>query len=271
MVNLNEVFKASRSAPTKQHHAYCFPPLRQSPNFGTRLSALIRSCMNKLLKYLTILLPCACIIAAGGSVADTSINGFAEVIDGDTLRINTKRIRLFGIDAPELRQLCLDGGKPYQCGVQSKTALERRIGGSRINCLEKDRDRYGRVVAICKISDLDLNSWMVREGMALAYRRYTSAYVGDERIARSKKLGLWANQFVKPWDWRRGSRLNQQKNLSPSAACNIKGNINRRGKKIYHLPSSKSYAATKIDLARGEKWFCTEQEALGAGWKKATK
>jgi len=111
------------------------------------------------------------------TAALAEISGPAQVIDGDTIEIHGQRIRLFGIDAPEGRQECNRGGEAWLCGKDAALALADKIGSDPLECYPKDRDRYGRTVAICRLSGEDLNAWMVREGWALAYRHYSLDYV----------------------------------------------------------------------------------------------
>ena len=114
-----------------------------------------------------------------------AVTGSAHVIDGDTLDVGGVRIRLHGIDAPESGQSCRAGGNRWSCGCGAARALAGWIGGSSIACQERDRDRYGRIVAVCRASGMNLNAWMVAEGWAFAYRRYSNAYVGEESAARA--------------------------------------------------------------------------------------
>jgi hypothetical protein len=122
----------------------------------------------------------------------------------------------------------------------------------------------------------------VRAGLALAYRRYSNDYVAEENAARDAKRGLWSGEFTPPWDWRHESREaapepprpratanDSAGTQAPNARCLIKGNINRRGERIYHLPGSDAYASTVIDERSGERWFCSEAEARAAGWRAA--
>jgi len=135
-----------------------------------------------------------------------AIIGRASVIDGDTIEIHGTRIRLFGIDAPESDQPCTIQGKPFRCGQQAAFALSDEIGNRTVNCQPKDRDRYGRVVAVCLVDGEDLNAWMVAKGWALAYRHYSNDYVTQEEQAAKSKIGIWQGEFVPPWDWRRSRR-----------------------------------------------------------------
>ena len=202
------------------------------------------------------------------------LSGIARVLDGDTIEIGSDRVRLWGIDAPEGRQTCLDGSRRWPCGRRAAQALAGRIDGRSVACEERDHD--GRIIAVCRHGGRDVNAWLVREGWALAYRRYSRAYVKEESAAKAAKRGLWRGEFVPPWDWRRGKRLNTaDRDARHTAsrdrrACNIKGNISRSsGRRIYHLPGDPDYAKTRISTSHGERWFCTESEARAAGWRRA--
>ena len=118
---------------------------------------------------------------SGTAIAD--ITGPAKVIDGDTIKVGGAKIRLHGIDAPESAQVCQANDQTYRCGAQATHALTKRIGGRSVSCEERDRDRYGRIVAVCKAGGEDLNAWLVSEGLALAYRRYSTDYVAQERYS----------------------------------------------------------------------------------------
>ena len=206
--------------------------------------------------------------AIGAAAAQSPIVGVASVIDGDTLEIHGQRIRLHGIDAHESRQFCEKDGKQYRCGQQAALALSDKICRATIRCEQRDIDRYKRIVAVCRLGNVDINASMVREGWAIAYRQYSLDYVGDEITARAMRTGMWAGRFVEPSQWRRGERL-QSANQTATAACQIKGNISRSGERIYHVPGTRDYGPTQIDESKGERWFCSEDEALKAGWRRS--
>jgi endonuclease YncB( thermonuclease family) len=136
--------------------------------------------------------------------AQGPIVGIASVIDGDTIEIHGQRIRLFGIDAPESSQLCVrPSGERWRCGQRASFALADQIGRTTIRCERRDVDRYGRVVAVCFKGAEDLDRWMVANGWAVAYRRYSLDYVADEDTARRKRIHIWSGAFDMPWNWRR--------------------------------------------------------------------
>ncbi len=137
----------------------------------------------------------------------TEIAGRASVIDADTIEIHGQRIRLHGVDAPEKGQECFQpDGLPWRCGQRGALALADFIGESPVSCRSIDTDRYGRVVANCHVRGRDIEEWLVSEGWAMAYRRYSSHYIGAEQAAKNGKRGIWAGTVQPPWEWRRDRR-----------------------------------------------------------------
>ncbi len=199
------------------------------------------------------------------SASAETITGTARIIDGDTLEIGGEAIRLFGLDAPETRQTCTSySGRDYPCGVYASDALADLVQESILTCVGTQRDRYDRLIASCSIGALDLNREMVRIGWAVAFKKYTTFYLAEELEAAKSSVGLWRGEFQRPSEFRAAIwAASEQK--SP-AGCPIKGNISKRGK-IYHAPWSRSYDRTRINPARGERWFCSEAEAIAAGWR----
>ena len=140
------------------------------------------------------------------------ILGTAKVIDGDTIKINKEKIRLMGIDAPEKKQKCekiwlsihfLSFKKQYPCGEISTNKLKKKINNKHIVCKWTNKDRYNRLIAECFKDKMNINDWMIRNGLAVAYRKYSKKYVAQENFARREKLGLWSGTFEMPWDWRK--------------------------------------------------------------------
>ena len=221
----------------------------------------------------------AAALLASGAVAGTAerpieIGGPARALDGDTLEIGAQTIRVHGIDAPEDDQDCAHAAAgTWRCGALAARALAALVAeGAR--CTGDEFDAYGRLIATCRTYPdgpggaraLDVGAALVERGLALAYRRYSDAYAAEERGAREARVGVWSGEFEAPWNWRR-TRWREAGNEAPSPDCPIKGNVARDGTRIYHAPWSRSYTRTRIDESEGERWFCSEAEALAAGWR----
>ena len=128
-----------------------------------------------------------------------------RVIDADTVDVDGTRFRLHGIDAPEARQTCRALGRTWNCGAAATEALKARSEG--MSCDGGETDRFGRTVGTCSAGGADMNAWLVANGWALAYRQFSGDYADEEAQARASRLGMHRGQFVDPWDWRRGERL----------------------------------------------------------------
>ena len=223
-----------------------------------------------MVSFLQVLVASLSLLVVPAIAHAVEVSGMARVIDGDTIDIAGQRIRLHGIDTPEAKQTCQREGVTWLCGAVATKTLRRLIGGARVTCIRRDKDRYGRVVAVCHANGLDLNAAMVQSGIALAYRKYSDDYIGQEISAKAGRRGLWAGQFVPPWDWRRGKRLASEAAANDNPpGCQIKGNIGSKGDRIYHMPSGHWYDRTVITASKGERWFCSESEAKSAGWRPA--
>ncbi|RXG96050.1 thermonuclease family protein [Bradyrhizobium vignae] len=139
-----------------------------------------------------------------GSAFANGIIGQASIIDGDTLEIHGTHIRLWGIDAPESSQLCRgEDSLPYRCGAKAANELDRFIVGRPISCEPVSTDRYGRTVAACSVSDVDLAEWLVRNGLALDWPKYSKGrYERAQHNAEQAERGIWAGRYVAPWLYR---------------------------------------------------------------------
>lgn len=132
-----------------------------------------------------------------------------KVIDGDTIELNSEKIRLYGIDAPEKGQPCKKNNAPYDCGNASKEHLKFLLTGLKVNCEKKDKDKWGRHVAVCSADGEDISRLMVRHGWAIAYKEYSTAYIEDQNFAELNKLGMWSKEFLIPSEWRKSDRGNE--------------------------------------------------------------
>jgi len=214
------------------------------------------------------------------------IGTVTHVTDGDTLEValasGAITVRLGNIDAPE-------SGQPW--GRNATEALAQLVLDQEVALDVLTQDRYERLVAVVFVGESSINRWMVEQGHAWAYRQYLDdpAICVLEHEARIAAHGLWSGDPVAPWEWRRNpaaftdyrdetvagclsakgrsTRSETQVAASdPAGECDIKGNISDNGR-IYHVPGSPSYTATRIDESRGERWFCSEEEAQVAGWR----
>lgn len=195
----------------------------------------------------------------------SQLSGIPTIVDGDTLDLQGTRIRLHGIDAPEAGQTCRKPGKgTWKCGDAAIDRLAELSKGG-ITCSVSGDDVYGRSLAICHGPDgADINRMLVKDGFAWAFRKYSADYIAVEEHAKSKKVGIWQAETETPWDFRAAKWAVAQQ-TSPDG-CPIKGNISKGGR-IYHTPWSKWYTKTSINEKAGERWFCTEAEAIEAGWR----
>ncbi len=241
--------------------------------------------MRKLLALVVVGIATA--VAMGAERACTPqerLAGRAKLIDGDSFEIGAVGVRVLGVDAPQGRQSCTRDGRNWRCGDAATAELRRLVGSRQVTCEQRDTDTYGRIVAICRVGTTDLGSAMVRAGFAVAYRRYSDDYVDEEREARSARRGVWAGEFTPPETYRSEQRDAPSERAAPARqsqrntntvpaprgqrdGCYVKGNVNREGERIYHVPGSGSYDDTAIDEDRGERWFCSEAEARRAGWR----
>lgn len=193
--------------------------------------------------------------------------GRAQVIDGDTLEVAGERVRLHGIDAPEMSQVCRLDHSEYPCGKRAAAWLAERTKGHVVRCAGDRRDRYGRLLAVCRTGEIELNDALVRAGWAVAYRRYSREHVEAESRAQRDREGMWAGRFARPSEWRRGNREPARPVLI--AVCTIKGNVNSRGQRIYHRPGDPHYHRVLIRPYEGDRCFASEHEALASGFRAA--
>ncbi|MEA3390348.1 thermonuclease family protein [Sphingopyxis indica] len=209
------------------------------------------------------------------SYAAPPIEGRASVVDGDTFDLGRERVRILGIDAPEMDQSCADAaGRSWPCGQRAKAALRTWLGGASVRCIPAYRDQGGRPVARCAARGRDIGGWLVENGWALDYPRYSSgAYHTAEQGAHRRRAGVWAGTVTPPWEWRGSREVARREAPSPppNPRCALKGNISADGSRIVHAPGQRDYAAVRIDTARGERWFCSLAEARRAGWRPAAR
>jgi len=143
-----------------------------------------------------------------GLKAHADLSGPAVIVDGDTLSISGNKVSLHGVDAPEKDQTCRINGVIWSCGYKVAEAIREWTYTKEVRCVGNQKDQYGNLIANCFVSGYNLNARIVFEGLGLADRKYSEQYIPEEAQAREAGRGLWAGEFVAPWDWRTGKRLN---------------------------------------------------------------
>ncbi|OJF93464.1 hypothetical protein AX760_05565 [Pararhizobium antarcticum] len=138
------------------------------------------------------------IVVRMAETTEGKVEGEARVVDGDTLVVSDMRVRLIGMDAPELAQTCLRAAGPWRCGSVARDRLLEMVGAGDVQCRLRGEDRYGRSLGRCTVGPLDLGATMVREGQAVAFGDYEP----EEEAARRQKRGLWSGTFDRPRIWR---------------------------------------------------------------------
>ena len=156
--------------------------------------------LNKKKLFLVSSLTLICLFLLNISNTRSSV---IKIIDGDTIHINGEKIRFSGIDTPELKQTCINNKKIIFCGLEAKNLLAKIIDNRDVNCISEGKDQYKRTLAECFVGDLSISSYLVREGYAFAYRKYSKKFVLDEEFAKKNKKGLWAMKFEYPWKYRK--------------------------------------------------------------------
>ena len=129
-----------------------------------------------------------------------------KIVDGDTIHLNGEKIRFTGIDTPELKQTCLKEGIENPCGITAKKILIDKIGNNKVECISEGKDRYKRTLAECFVNNESLSSYLVKNGYAFAFRKYSKKFVPDEDYARINKIGMWSMEFDYPWDYRKSKK-----------------------------------------------------------------
>ena len=261
LIRVNPRFSESPAFARAEAGLFSFVPIPLS---------LQHRVMRKLLLALYLL------IAATPAVA-LDAHGTPRVVDGDTINIDGLAIRLHGIDAPESTQSCKDAaGATYACGTLSTKHLAALIDHHQVVCRGTEFDQNRRMIGKCRLaaapaSEPDLNEQMVSAGHAWAFIRYSSDYIAIEAKARAAHLGVFAAENTTPWDFRRGA-FDEAKTGSgdPSGkGCVIKGNVNQKGERIYHMPWHQAYGKVHMEGDPAKRWFCDETAAIAAGWRRA--
>ena len=155
--------------------------------------------LNKIKIFLVISI---CLIFFFLTYNDVKSNEI-KIIDGDTIHLNNEKIRFTGIDTPELKQTCNKNNVIIYCGIEARKLLIDKIGKNKVHCIRKGKDQFKRTLAECFVNNLSLSRFLVREGYAFAYRKYSKKFINDEDYAKRNNKGIWSMKFEYPWDWRK--------------------------------------------------------------------
>jgi endonuclease YncB( thermonuclease family) len=201
-----------------------------------------------------------------------TVSGRASVISTDVLRIGDRKVHLEGIEPPDANQRCLrpgarPGGRTWPCGQDAREAMQRLVQGQQVTCKVVAKDKAGGGSGRCRVKDADIGEMLVKAGYAFADVGSVGAYRGAEDAAKAAKAGLWSSpEPERPAVWR--DRLWAVAKRGAPDGCPIKGRV-QGDERVYLLPWDSSYTRVRVRKGRGERWFCTQDEAEAAGWRKA--
>ncbi len=248
----------ARSFPIKAHHLVSAalalgliyiggPMLRSADGVGTAVANLASDSSHQV-------------------TVSSEISGPATVISGDSMRVDGRLVRLDGVEAPAAAQPCThENGRRWNCASASRSGLGKIIRGRQVTCTPSGQDDSGRTLAHCVVdSTTDIATELVRSGYVFATSgSFFSSLSSEEETARNAKLGIWQGEVARPQEWR-DQAWEAAKREAPDG-CPIKGVV-RASAKIYTLPWSDAYASARVRPERGERWFCSEDEAKAAGF-----
>ncbi len=216
-------------------------------------------------------------IAKLNPFAGTAVEGSATALSGDVLRIQGQPVRLAGIEAPDREQRCGTAAptkgqsKRWACGEAATELLARTVRGKTVKCSLSGKDDLGRARGTCTIAgpggtQQNLSAELVRAGLAFSDGGLLSGFGSLEKDARNQKIGIWRGDADRPSEHR--AKLWAEAKKAAPDGCPIKGQMVGDAKR-YVMPWQQDYARARVRTQKGERWFCTEQEAKAAGWKVA--
>jgi endonuclease YncB( thermonuclease family) len=221
--------------------------------------------------FAALLLILALAWAAGHVAATTpsyagSAASPAMAIDGDTVQLNGQVVQLYGIDAPELGQLCLAGDTWHPCGLAAAHELNKQLRLSRRNIECQPADASGSSERVCFAGNVDVAEALLEAGYVVASATANPDYRELEQKARGAGLGLWQTQFVAPSAWRQGERLAGEPAFA--GGCPVKALTTADGQALYFVPTDADYDALALDPARGDRRYCSDESARRDGWRR---
>ncbi|MBO0763741.1 MAG: thermonuclease family protein [Hyphomicrobiaceae bacterium] len=199
-------------------------------------------------------------------IGGRSLHGYAYADGANTLRIGGTTLRLTGIDTPEVEQRCGRPGWSWRCGRAAEMALSKLVKGRRVSCALSGSDDAGHAFGRCSVGQMDVGAELVRQGHVFAEGGILARYAAEEREARAAKAGMWGGDVERPAEYR--AKLWEGAKRRAPKGCPIKGQMTESAR-IYVLPWSPDYERVRVHRTRGERWFCSEAEALAAGFRAA--
>ncbi|NOT71433.1 MAG: thermonuclease family protein [Hyphomicrobium sp.] len=208
-------------------------------------------------------------VALVSSGTSNALSGRATAIKGDLLRIDGQLVRLTGIEVPEAKQPCLkSNGRRWNCSAAARSALEKMVRGKSVACTRSGETDSGVVLAACSIDGTDVADALVRHGHVFAASGLLATYGSAESEAKETKLGIWQGETVRPSEWR--DQIWQEAKRAAPEGCPIKGTV-RATDRSYAMPWSNGYEGAKVRTVKGDRWFCSEDEARAAGFKLSSR
>ncbi len=192
--------------------------------------------------------------------------GRATAIAGDLLKVAGTTVRLSGIEAPEREQRCGKDNNKWRCAEAAQSALAKMVGGRSVRCRLTGSDKGGHSLGYCAIDSVDINADLVRQGYVFAEGGTSSRYAAHERDARDAKAGIWIGAAHRPAEFR-AKAWEEAKRRAPDG-CPIKGQVTGQ-ERVYVVPGTPDYERLRVQPSRGDRWFCSEQDAASAGFKAA--
>jgi endonuclease YncB( thermonuclease family) len=201
-----------------------------------------------------------------GLTGAEEVAGRASAVGGDVLKVGGTTVRLSGIESPEHAQVCGRSNSRWRCAEAAQAALAKIVSAPSVRCQLTGTDKAGRPRGICAIESADINAELVRQGVAFAEGGPSGRYGVEEAEARNARAGMWVGAVQRPEEIR-ARAWEEAKRRSPDG-CPIKGQVTGVHR-VYVLPGAPSYDRVRVLPARGDRWFCSEQEATAAGFKAA--
>jgi endonuclease YncB( thermonuclease family) len=201
--------------------------------------------------------------------SNAAVSGRATAVKGDMLRIDGRLVRLTGIEVPEAKQPCLkENGRRWNCSASARAALEKFVRGKTVACTPSGETDTGQALATCTTDGADVADALVRNGHAFAASGLLATYGSAESEAKAAKLGVWQGGTVRPSEWR--DQIWQEAKRAAPEGCPIKGTV-RASDRSYAMPWSTGYDGAKVRTVKGDRWFCTEEEARSAGFRLSSR